>query len=102
MADMKVMDFNPYTKKPVKIQAAELNQEVWNTLRTLPSRTFVCHGHEVTASVSKSDPNDMYFLIDTLEGTMRAEIGDMLIIGVDNEIYACKADIFKRTYDEVK
>lgn len=39
--------------------------------------------------------------IDTLEGTMHANIGDWIITGVHGEQYPCKADIFKETYEEV-
>ena len=37
--------------------------------------------------------------IKTLEGIMRADIGDYIITGVNGEIYPCKQDIFKKTYD---
>ncbi len=38
-------------------------------------------------------------LIDTLEGEMRANVGDWIIRGVKGEIYPCKPDIFAATYD---
>lgn len=37
-------------------------------------------------------------LIDTLEGTMKANYGDWIIKGVNGELYPCKNDIFKKTY----
>lgn len=39
--------------------------------------------------------------IETLEGTMRADVGDYIITGVQGERYPCKADIFKATYERV-
>ena len=39
--------------------------------------------------------------IRTLEGTMRAEVGDWIIRGVQGEFYPCKPDIFEATYDPV-
>ena len=39
--------------------------------------------------------------IKTLEGIMRADIGDWIIRGVKGEIYPCKPDIFAATYDPV-
>lgn len=45
--------------------------------------------------------NDMWLEIDTLEGIMRANPGDYIIKGIKGEIYPCKADIFKASYDEV-
>jgi hypothetical protein len=40
--------------------------------------------------------------IATLEGTMRANVGDYVIKGVKGELYPCKADIFELTYEEVE
>ncbi len=37
--------------------------------------------------------------IRTLEGVMRADIGDMIIRGVKGEFYPCKPDIFEATYE---
>lgn len=37
----------------------------------------------------------------TLEGTMRAEIGDWIIKGVADEFYPCRSDIFQATYEPV-
>jgi hypothetical protein len=45
--------------------------------------------------------NDNCYLIPTLEGTMRFNRGDMLITGVNGEIYPCKMDIFEKTYELV-
>lgn len=38
-------------------------------------------------------------LIDTLEGTHRANQGDWIIRGIKGELYPCKPDIFAATYD---
>ena len=40
-------------------------------------------------------------MIHTLEGVMRAEVGDVIIKGVKGEIYPCKPDIFAATYEAV-
>lgn len=45
-----------------------------------------------------TEPQD----IVTLEGTMRADIGDFIITGVQGERYPCKPDIFLATYDCVE
>ena len=95
----QIMDFNQYTKKPVAIRAAALNLDVWYALRRLPNRVLKVSGHEVEACLDK-DSEDKYFTIDTLEGKMKAKIGDMLIIGVRGEIYACDKEIFDQTYDK--
>lgn len=45
---------------------------------------------------------DKELLIKTLEGTMRAEIGDWIITGVKGERYPCKPEIFRKTYEAVE
>ena len=40
-------------------------------------------------------------LIDTLEGTHKANQGDYIIKGVKGELYPCKPDIFEKTYEKV-
>ena len=47
----------------------------------------------------KEEPS--FLLVHTLEGTMRADIGDYIVKGVDGEFYPCKADIFEKTYEEI-
>lgn len=42
-----------------------------------------------------------YYIIDTLEGKMRADPGDWIIRGVKGELYPCKPDIFAATYDPI-
>lgn len=45
--------------------------------------------------------NPTHANINTLEGVMRADCGDMIIRGVKGEIYPCKPDIFQVTYEPV-
>lgn len=42
-----------------------------------------------------------YLTIETLEGAMRASVGDWVIKGIKGEIYPCKPDIFAATYEAV-
>lgn len=39
--------------------------------------------------------------IQTLEGEMRADVGDWIIKGVKGEFYPCKPEIFDLTYEMV-
>lgn len=39
--------------------------------------------------------------IETLEGNMKADVNDYIIIGVQGEFYPCKPDIFEQTYEKV-
>ena len=42
------------------------------------------------------------FEVHTLEGIMKGEPGDWLMMGVEGEYYLCKDEIFKKTYYQVK
>ena len=39
------------------------------------------------------------FVVETLEVNMKAKVVDFLIIGIEDELYPCEAEIFKKTYD---
>ena len=83
-----------YRKKPVIIEAARLDRSNGGIIAKW------CGGrHEQEAKAS--DPTDVYesVLIPTLEGTMRADVGDYIIRGVQGEFYPCKPDIFAATYE---
>ncbi len=45
---------------------------------------------------------DKEMTIHTLEGDMKADIGDYIITGVNGEQYPCKPDIFEKTYEPVE
>lgn len=47
-------------------------------------------------------PLRAFYEVKTLEGVMKLEKGDWLIRGVKGELYPCKDEIFKMTYEEVK
>ena len=40
-------------------------------------------------------------VVETLEGDMQAQAGDWIIKGVKGELYPCKDDIFRQTYEPV-
>lgn len=41
-------------------------------------------------------------IVETLEGKMKVNVGDFIIIGIENEIYPCKKSIFEVTYEKVE
>lgn len=45
---------------------------------------------------------DKELIIHTLEGDMKANVGDYIITGVKGEQYPCKPDIFYATYEAVE
>ena len=91
-----------YCKKPVEIEAIQ-----WNGTNESEIKTFVGNAAKFTIiSVDTAEKANITepitkLEIETLEGTMTAQIGDFIIRGVDGEFYPCKPDIFERTYDKV-
>lgn len=57
--------------------------------------SFPFRGHPITHE------NDCCYLIPTREGIMQLTANDMLIVGVEGEIYPIKTDIFHKTYEDV-
>jgi len=81
-----------FRKKPVEIDAV-----LWDG--KMPTVEPLLAGSSCEAV--EQDLGDPALLIPTLEGVMRAEVGDWIIRGVKGELYPCKADIFAATYDPV-
>ena len=42
------------------------------------------------------------FEVVTMEGVMQGKKGDWLMVGVNDEMYACDREIFEKTYDILK
>ena len=84
-----------YRKKPVEIEAWEFTREA---LKSDDSwvRLYVDELHLISQYAGEV----LYIEIDTLEGTMRANLGDFIIKGVQGEFYPCKPDIFEQTYEK--
>ena len=80
-----------FRKKPVVIEAAkwEGTSDSYENIRDI--------GCNAPHPGSFNNP----LKIATLEGTMRAEIGDWIIKGVKGEFYPCKNDVFDATYEPV-
>ena len=52
--------------------------------------------------VIEAEQTDKEIIIHTLEGDMKASVGDYIIRGVNGEKYPCKPDIFNKTYEKVE
>lgn len=82
-----------FRKKPVVIEAVQFVGG--------PGSAVACiafAGLSETAYVHL-DGSVQYLHVDTLEGTIRADVGDWIIKGVAGEFYPCKPDIFAVTYE---
>jgi hypothetical protein len=92
-----------YRKLPVEIEAITFDELVEygknNSLR--PTVNGMPWSFDYKGKPITHENNDCY-LIPTLEGTMKFNRGDMLITGVNGEIYPCKIEIFEKTYEKVE
>lgn len=81
-----------FTKKAVTIEAIRFSDDA-DTISNI-------HGFlgAETTRVSYENPDAPVIKIETLEGTMTAQVGDWIIKGVKGEFYPCKHDIFQSTY----
>lgn len=78
-----------WRKKPMVVEAFRLGHDEWPDWYRAVADVTVTTGPNV-------------HIIQTLEGRMRAFLGDYIIRGVAGEIYPCKPDIFEATYEPVE
>lgn len=75
-----------YRKKPVVIEAIQWNGEnLQEILKWVGDKAYYSDG----------------LYIKTLEGDLKASIGDFIIKGIKGEFYPCKPDIFEKTYEPI-
>jgi hypothetical protein len=89
-----------YRKKPVVIEAIE-----WTGINLWEVIDFCGGLHPSAMNMGKDGyeklVSEQGLKIFTLEGSHMASIGDMIIKGVQGELYPCKPDIFLETYESV-
>jgi len=85
-----------YRKKPVVIEAMQVGSSDDSHSEIL---AWAWPNRSVPQPLIRVHPSG--FRIDTLEGTMYANVGDWIIRGVKGELYPCKPDIFAATYEPV-
>lgn len=81
-----------FRKKPVVITAIQWTGDNVNAI-------WDAFGAECIYGPTETNPD--WLLIDTLEGRVRASLGDWVIRGVAGEVYPCRSDIFEATYEPV-
>lgn len=88
-----------FRKKPVVIEAEQFTYEKRDSVYywCKENNQSVYAGWET----QPTGPDKPQLVIPTLEGEMRASIGDWIIKGVKGEFYPCKPDIFEMTYEPV-
>jgi hypothetical protein len=88
-----------FRKKPVVIEARQFNAS--SDLKELKEWCGATDATE-TGNCSPEFPEGFDYpclSIGTLEGSMKASIGDWIIKGVNGEFYPCKNEIFFKTYE---
>lgn len=93
---------NKYKKKPVVIEAAQFTGGNYDEIADFFGNKNIgkiWSGVEVLPGAGVAIRSCLY--IKTLEGEMKASVGDFIIKGVNGEFYPCKPDIFYKTYEEV-
>ena len=79
-----------YRKKPVEVEAIQVkSNNISEVIEALGEDTFF---------IDRAGR----IVIKTLEGQMRANVGDWIIKGIKGEFYPCKPDIFEATYEAVE
>lgn len=86
-----------YRKKPVVIEAMYNDGEI-DTISAILDWINGGKGVLGPATYELTGKPGMSIYVETLEGVMRADVGDFIIKGVNGEFYPCKPDIFAKTY----
>ena len=85
-----------YRKKPVIVEAMQLRWDTWSEICDFVGVGKLTDGKPEGELIQGEK---ISLNIPTLEGLMVANENDWIIKGVKGELYPCKPDIFKETYD---
>lgn len=82
-------------KKPINVKCVQFTKDLTDhELRTWSNRK---------AFITQLDRDDEpCVMINTLEGTMKAQYGDWIMMGNYEDVYPIRQDIFDATYDFVR
>lgn len=88
-----------FVKRPLEIEAEPVKQVVSRALnRNWESNPdWIQKAYAQGKLFIKNDGAEA----ETLEGRMKAGLEDWILLGVQGEIYFCRADIFRETYERV-
>ena len=88
-----------YKTKPCEIEAFQFyvdNMPDWFTEALIRNEVKIYDYDHTRHSI-----DEVHCLIETLEGTMRGNVGDYIIKGLKGELYPCKPDVFKKKYERI-
>ena len=89
-------EFRRYRKKPLVVEALKITESLFELY------TNGAYYLNKQVRCFKGKKGSSYVLIETLEGTMKGYIGDYIVRGIKGELYPCREDIFKETYETFK
>jgi len=85
-------------KKPIIVDAWKIDTLEMQYQGNVPDWVWKAAKEDKTIGLA-SDGHDMILRIKTMEGIMTAKEGDVLVRGVNDELYAINEAIFEKTYD---
>lgn len=90
-----------YVKKPIIVEAFHYDGDLkyQNGEWYVPEWAVQAFGDDVLFYASQDDGAPCELYVRTLEGDMHVSVGDYVIRGINRELYPCKEEIFKATYD---
>lgn len=93
---------NLYRKKPVVIEAVLWDGSIETTKKVLSFLGRPLQDSEMNAYNLEQFVVNLRMegiLIATLEGNMKASVGDYIIKGIKGEFYPCKPEVFLASYE---
>lgn len=91
-----------YIKKPVTIETFRFDGDLKNSKGEYYVPEWAVEAFKIGILYYgrfQDRPHELF--IETLEGLHHVSVGDYVIQGVKGELYSCKPDIFKATYELV-
>lgn len=96
-----------YRKLPVVIEAFQMTKETRQDNKDWPEWLNLAWNKEWNELGAVSPKNFPHsdgtdpLMIMTLEGFMEVEWDAYIVQGIEGELYACRGDIFEKTYEKV-
>lgn len=87
-----------YVKRPLEIEAVEWTGDfVEDGIDVSPEWVKdALRDGVLVFDLNENDQNELY--VETMEGTMHANVGDYIVKGVEGELYPVSGETFRKTY----
>lgn len=83
-----------FIKKPIPVDVMKFTGNNWRDIEIWSDENVYVRGTKLP-----DNKKEMEMTVSTLEGQVRAKVGDYIIRGVRGEYYPCAKDIFEETYE---